>query len=264
MTGNWLYFYKLPSHLINAMLKIILIDDEPKSITSLKWELTNFSEELEIVDTFTNPKNAITFLKKNKIDCVFLDIEMPQMDGFQFLEFFPDRTFSVVFTTAYDQYAINAIKEKALDYLLKPIDSDDLECTIEKIKHQKTNLDFSASIENSLLSLSKSKEAASKKIAISVDGKLLFFKPEEIIYCESDGNYCHIFLENDEKLFVTKKLKEIESLLPQNNFYRVHHSFVVNLDKVREYLKADSYLVLNNHKKIPVSRNKKNSFLDKI
>jgi two-component system LytT family response regulator len=246
------------------MLKVILIDDEPKSITSLKWELTNFSDELKIVETFTNPSEAIDFLNKNKVDCIFLDIEMPQMDGFQFLEHFPDRTFSVVFTTAYDQYAINAIKEKALDYLLKPIDGDDLIKTIEKIKTEKINLDFTNSIEESLLSLSKSKDAASKKIAISIDGKLLFFKPEEIIYCESDGNYCHIYLEKNEKLFVTKKLKEIEAILPDESFYRVHHSFVVNLDKVKEYLKTDSYLILNNHKKIPVSRNKRNSFLDKI
>jgi two-component system LytT family response regulator len=246
------------------MLKVILIDDEPKSITSLKWELTNFSDELKIIETFTNPKEAIAFLKQNKIDCVFLDIEMPQMDGFQFLEYFPDRTFSVVFTTAYDQYAINAIKEKALDYLLKPIDGDDLVETIQKIKTEKINSNFTSSIEESLLSLSKSKEAVSKKIAISVDGKLLFFKPEEIIYCESDGNYCHIFLEKDEKLFVTKKLKEIEAILPNEIFYRVHHSFLVNLNKVREYLKTDSYLILNNQKKIPVSRNKKNSFLDRI
>ncbi len=246
------------------MLKVILIDDEPKSITSLKWELTHFSDEIKIVESFTNPNEAISYLKNNDVDCVFLDIEMPQMDGFQFLEHFPDRIFSVVFTTAYDQYAINAIKERALDYLLKPIDGDDLSKTIEKLKSHKKTMDFTNSIEDSLLSLSKNKEAGSKKIAISVDGKLLFFKPQEIIYCESDGNYCHIFLENDEKLFVTKKLKEIEALLPQETFYRVHHSYVVNLDKVREYLKTDSYLILNNHKKIPVSRNKKNSFLDKI
>lgn len=246
------------------MLKVILIDDEPKSITSLKWELTNFSDEIKVVETFTNPIEATTYLKANQIDSVFLDIEMPQMDGFQFLEGFPERKFSVVFTTAYDQYAINAIKEKALDYLLKPIDGDDLHKTIEKLKTHKKTMSFTSSIEESLLSLSKNKTVSAKKIAISVDGKLLFLKPEEIVYCESDGNYCRIFLENNEKLFVTKKLKEIEALLPQESFYRVHHSYVVNLDKVREYLKTDCYLILNNQKKIPVSRNKKNSFLDKV
>lgn len=240
------------------MLEVILIDDESKSIKSLEWELTNFSDEIHVVSTFTNPKEAISFLKSNEIDCVFLDIEMPRMDGFQFLEYFPERQFSVVFTTAYDQYAINAIKERALDYLLKPIDSDDLIHTIAKIKAQKKSLEEATvfAIESSI--------KASKKISISLDGKLLFFTPDEIIYAESDGNYCHIYIEKNQKLFVTKKLKEIEEILPEKNFCRVHNSYVVNLDKVREFVKTDGYLVLNNQKRIPVSRNKKNLFLDRI
>ncbi|MEX0996800.1 MAG: LytTR family DNA-binding domain-containing protein [Flavobacteriaceae bacterium] len=245
-------------------LKAIIIDDEPKSITSLKWELQNFCEELNILEAFSDPEKALSYLKNNAVDCIFLDIEMPKMDGFQFLEHFPERQFSVIFTTAYDQYAINAIKERALDYLLKPIDSDDLKQTIDKIKAQQKSFDIKKSLEETLLSLSKNNHQSSKKIAISIDGKLIFFKPEEIIYCESDGNYCHIFLENNEKLFVTKKLKEMEEMLPAENFYRVHNSFVVNLNKVREFVKTDGYLVLDNKQKIPVSRNKKSDFLDKI
>jgi len=240
------------------MLEAIVIDDEPKSIKSLEWELTNFTDEIKVVSTFTNPKEAIVFLKNNKIDCVFLDIEMPRMDGFQFLEYFPERQFSVVFTTAYDQYAINAIKERALDYLLKPIDSDDLIHTIAKIKLQKKSL------EDTVVSETKNSVTASKKIAISLDGKLLFFTPEEIIYAESDGNYCHIYIENNQKLFVTKKLKEIAEILPEEKFCRVHNSFVVNLDKVREFVKTDGYLILENQKRIPVSRNNKSKFLDRI
>lgn len=245
-------------------LQAIIIDDEPKSITSLKWELQNFCDDLEILATFTNPEDALVFLNKKSIDCVFLDIEMPKMDGFQFLEYFPERQFSVIFTTAYDQYAINAIKERALDYLLKPIDSDDLKQTIDKIKKQQKSFNIKKSLEESILSLSNNNRQSSKKIAIPIDGKLIFLTPEEISHCESDGNYCHIYLENNEKLFVTKKLKEMEEILPAENFYRVHNSFVVNLDKVRAYVKTDGYLVLNNKQRIPVSRNKKSSFLDKI
>ncbi len=245
-------------------LHAIIIDDEQKSITSLKWELQHFCAELDILASFTDPEEALSFLKENTVDCIFLDIEMPKMDGFQFLEHFPDRQFSVIFTTAYDQYAINAIKERALDYLLKPIDSDDLKQTIDKIKTQQKSFNIKKSLEESILSLSKNSRQALKKIAISIDGKLLFLKPEEITYCESDGNYCHIYLENNEKLFVTKKLKEMEALLPAENFYRVHNSFVVNLDKVREFVKTDGYVILDNKQKIPVSRNKKSSFLDKI
>ncbi|HET7361212.1 MAG TPA: LytTR family DNA-binding domain-containing protein, partial [Salinimicrobium sp.] len=192
------------------------------------------------------------------------DIEMPGMDGFQFLDCFQNRDFGVVITTAYDQYALSAIKKRALDYLLKPIDTDDLILAIEKIKSHKASKDLKNSLEESILALSKNNLDASKKVAIPLDGKLIFLKSEEIIYCESDGNYCHIYLEDRKKLFVTKKLKEIEQLLPKENFYRVHNSFVVNLEKVREYFKTDGYVILDNHKKIPVSRTKKSSFLDKM
>lgn len=249
---------------IIKMLKVVLIDDEYKSITSLEWELTNFCKEVEIVAKFTNPEKAVDYLHTHDIDCVFLDIQMPNMDGFQFLDCFQNRDFSVVITTAYDHYALSAIKESALDYLLKPIDTDDLIVAIEKIKKNKASLELKNSLEESILALSKNSSASSKKVAIPLDGKLIFLKAEEIIYCESDGNYCHIYLELDEKLFVTKKLKEIEELLPKNNFFRVHNSFVVNLEKVREYFKTDGYVILSNRKKIPVSRMKKSTFLDKM
>jgi len=246
------------------MLEVIIIDDEPKSITSLEWELTNFSSEITVLATFTNPLEAISYLKNKSIDCAFLDIEMPQMDGFQFLDQLQNRDFAVVFTTAYDQYAINAIKEKALDYLLKPIDSDDLKITIQKIIDFKNSACLKNSLEESIISFSKLTNNPNKKIAIPVDGKLVFLKTDDIIYCESDGNYCTIYLENNEKLFITKKLKEVDELLKSDCFYRVHNSYLINLEKVKEYFKTDGYVVLHNHKKIPVSRNRKNNFLDKI
>lgn len=246
------------------MLEVIIIDDEPKSITSLEWELTNFSSEITVAATFTNPLEAISFLKNKTVDCVFLDIEMPTMDGFQFLDQLHNRDFAVVFTTAYDQYAINAIKEKALDYLLKPIDSDDLKITVQKIIDFKKAANIKNSLEESIIAFSKLTFNPNRKIAIPVDGKLVFLKTEDIIYCESDGNYCTIYLENNEKLFITKKLKEVDELLKSDCFYRVHNSYLINLEKVKVYLKADSYVILSNNKKIPVSRNRKNNFLDKI
>jgi two-component system LytT family response regulator len=180
---------------------------------------------------------------------------MPEMDGFEFLDHFHQRNFNVVFITAYTHYAITAIKENALDYLLKPIDSDDLVETIEKLKIHKSSQD---DLEKSLRSNSID------RIAIPVDGKLVFLTANEIIYCESDGNYCKINLVDGKPLFVSKKLKDIQNLLPASSFYRVHNSYIVNLKKVREYLKTDGYVILENRKEIPVSRNKKSAFLDKI
>lgn len=237
------------------MLNVILIDDEPKAIKSLEWEITNFCEGVEIDATFTSPKKAIGYLEKHEPDCVFLDIEMPEMDGFQFLDHFHQRNFNVVFITAYDQYAITAIKKNALDYLLKPIDSDDLVATVEKLKIEKSSQD---ALEKSLMFNS------TKRIAIPVDGRLLFLTTDEIIYCESDGNYCKIHLSEGKPIFVSKKLKDIQQLLPTSSFYRVHNSYIINLTKVREYLKTDGYVILENQKEIPVSRNKKSTLLDKI
>lgn len=240
------------------MIKIILIDDEPKAIRSLEWEIDNFCEGVEVMATFTKPQEAIAYLEHNDPDCVFLDVEMPEMDGFQFLDHFKKRNFCVVFITAYNQYAIKAIKENAMDYLLKPIDSDDLVLTIEKLKADKRNARTYDALEERLSLYN------SKRIAIPADGKLIFLNPEDIRYCESDGNYCKIHLVDKKSLFISKKLKEISALLPEEEFFRVHNSYVINMKMVSEYLKTDGYVVLDNQKKIPVSRNKKSAFLDKI
>ena len=243
---------------MNNILKVVLIDDEPKSIKSLEWELNKFCTGVEILNTFTSPNKAFKFIKEQQVDCVFLDIEMPEMDGFQFLSQFQERKFEVVFVTAYDQFAINAIKENAVDYLLKPIDTDDLISTIEKIKVRAVQKSEKDLFEESLLSISD------KRISIPMNGKIVFLQTDEIIYCESDGNYCKIFLEDKRTLFVTRKIKEVLNLLPGEKFFRVHNSYVVNLNKVREYLKTDGYVILSNNTKIPVSRSKKSSFLDKV
>ncbi|MBT0606706.1 LytR/AlgR family response regulator transcription factor [Aequorivita echinoideorum] len=240
------------------MLKTILIDDEENSLKSLSWELTQFCNNVSILKTFTKASEGILYLKNNSVDCVFLDIEMPEMDGFKFLEYFPERNFQVVFVTAYHQYAIKAIKQQAIDYLLKPVDADDLIITVEKIKKRLKDQASWQRIEERLFALPE------KRITIPVDGKLVFLSASDILYCESDGNYCKIFTEDQKHIFVTKKLKEIHQLLPGELFFRVHKSYVVNLQKIKEYLKTDGYLVVGNHKKIPVSRTKKATFLDSL
>lgn len=246
------------------MLKTILIDDEVNALQSLEWELLNLKENVQIIAKFTDPIEAIKFIEENEIDCIFLDIEMPVMDGFQLLEKLSNRDFSVIITTAYVKYALSAIKKRAIDYLLKPIDIDDLRITIEKVKNIKEEKLYRDKLEDALQLLNSSTLTTEKKIGISVDGKIIFLVPSEILYCESDGNYCSIFLTNNKKLFVTKKLKDIQLLLPSHLFYRIHHSYVINLEKVREYLKTDGYVVLDENKRIPVSRQKKSLFLDKI
>lgn len=244
------------------MFRAVIVDDEPKAVQSLSWELSNFSKDIEIVKTFTNPEEALLFLEDYTPDCLFLDIQMPIMDGFQFLDRVNNKDIAVVFTTAYDEYAIKALKKEALDYLLKPIDTDDLSETLSKIKRFKSKIINSDKLENILLDFhSKNNQ---KKITISTEGKLIFLKLEEILFVESDGNYCTLFLTENQKILVTKKLKEIDGLLPNDDFFRIHNSYIINLNKIKEFLKTEGYVVMESGHRIPVARQRKSDFLEKL
>jgi two-component system LytT family response regulator len=244
------------------MIKAVIVDDEPKAIQSLSWELTNFSDEITILDTFSSPENALDFLKQNTPDCLFLDIQMPTMDGFQFLDKLTNRDFPVIITTAYDEYAIKALKHEAIDYLLKPIDSDDLNDTIEKIKKFNSKPLSIDKLEQLLLNINNA--PAKQKVTINADGKLIFININDIIFVQSDGNYSTIYLKNNKKKVVTKKLKDINAILPQSSFFRTHNSYIVNLHKIKEFLKTEGYLIMESNHKIPVARQRKNEFLNKL
>lgn len=244
------------------MINAVIVDDEPKAIQGLSWELTNFSDEIAILETFSSPEKALEFLKSNTPDCLFLDIQMPTMDGFQFLEKLTNRDFPVIITTAYDEYAIKALKHEAIDYLLKPIDSDDLNQTLEKIKKFNSKIFSIDKLERLLLSFNGSK--THQKITVNSDGKLIFIHIDDIIFVQSDGNYSTIYLKNNQKKVVTKKLKDINNLLPENSFFRTHNSYIVNLHKIKEFLKTEGYLIMESNHKIPVARQRKTEFLDKI
>lgn len=244
------------------MLEAVLVDDEEKALQSLKWELTHFSDDITVVASFTDPHEALDYLNKNQPDCLFLDIEMPTMDGFQFIQRLQNRELAVVITTAYNQYAIKALKNEAVDYLLKPIDSDDLKATIGKIrKHNRRNL-TAEKLEHILLR--HNARSSQRKITINTDGKLLFLDNEDILFAESDGNYSTIYLSDGQKIVLTKKLKEVGELLPSGSFFRIHNSYIINLNKIKEFLKTDGYVILKSNHKIPVSRQKKSDFLDLI
>lgn len=244
------------------MVKAVIVDDEVKAIQSLTWELSNFSDDVNVIETFTNPEDAIDFIDNHILDCLFLDIQMPTMDGFQFLEKLTNKDFAVVITTAYNEFAIKALKHEAIDYLLKPIDSDDLQETIKKIKKYNLKLVNSSKIEEVLLSFNE--KLNQKKITINTDGKLIFLDTEEILFVESDGNYCTIFMERSQKIVVTKKLKEMNMIFPENQFFRIHNSFVVNLKKIKEFIKNEGYVIMESGHRIPVARQRKSDFLEKL
>lgn len=231
------------------MLKAIIIDDEPKAIETLIWELENFCPSVSIIATFNNALDAKKHIQANEPDCVFLDIEMPGMDGFKFLKGFPNRIFSVVFTTAYNQYAISAIKEGAFDYLLKPILTDELIECVNKLNAVKKSIPKIVNPMNP------------KKVAFSCNGKVIFLEVEHILYCKSDSNYCEIFTTDGEKILLVQTLKSIAKKLANCPFVRIHNSYLVNLNVIKEYHKQDDLVILVEGTTIPVSRTRRSELL---
>lgn len=244
------------------MISVVIVDDEPNAIQSLIWELKHFVTDVEVMAYFSNPEEAIGYLDQNSPDCLFLDIQMPTMDGFQFLNKLSKRDFAVVITTAYNEYAIKALKHEAIDYLLKPIDSDDLAETIQKIKKHKSKQVNSENFELALKQFNK--RFKKSKITVNTDGKMIFLDADDIILVSGDGNYSTLELLNNQKIVVTKKLKEVNSMLPEDHFFRIHNSYIINLNHLKEFIKGEGYVVLTNNKKIPVSRQRKTDFLEKL
>jgi len=242
------------------MIKAIIVDDEISAIKSLKWEIERFCQGIKILDSFTNPEEAISAINYLKPDCVFLDIEMPEMDGFQLLKSLKYRGFDLIITTAFDNYALKAFKESAIDYLLKPIDSDDLIKSILRIKTNKNENTLGYELKNVLENFSSG--STQQKIALPMVGKTLFVKQDEIYYCKADGNYCDIYFKDDTKKVISKKIKEIETIINDPTFFRVHNSYIVNTTYIKEFIKNDGqYLVLENGVNIPISRAKKDDLL---
>ena len=236
-------------------LRCILIDDESKAITALAYEIQRIAlPETELLASFTRAQDARDYLSSpagSGVDVVFLDIEMPDLDGLVFLDAFSARTFDVIFTTAHSRYAIEAIRKGAFDYLVKPIDHDELRSALERLA---TRRGHSGATEQSALPDTPPIRASDPRIRFEVDRKILFVEPDDIIYCESDGNYCRIYLESGKTLFLTRQLKAVGLQLPQEQFLRAHKSFIVNLHKIKEYHRVEHYLLLSNGKHIPVSK----------
>jgi len=242
------------------MIKVILVDDELSAIKSLQWEIENFCQDIKICDSFTDPIEAISAINYIKPDCVFLDIEMPEMDGFQLLQNLTFRNFDLIITTAFDNYAIKAFKESAIDYLLKPIDSDDLIKSVAKIKINKEKNMLGDDLKSAFKSFMTTSSPA--KIMLPLAGKTIFVHPNEIYYCKADGNYCEIYFADNSKKFMSKKIKEVEAMINHPSFFRLHNSYLVNTNFVKEFVKSDGqYVVIENGTSIPVSRSKKEKLL---
>lgn len=239
----------------------ILVDDEKNALEMLEWMLQKNCPEVEIIAMCDSPLDGLDKIKALKPDVIFLDIEMPQLNGFDLLERLGKHTSNVIFTTAYNQFAIKAFKVCALDYLLKPVDPEDLKIAIQKVHNQKSKV--STEQLDMLLSYMKPEKPRSKRIALTASDHLVFVETDKIIYCESDSNYTIFFLSDGQKIIVSKTLKDVEEILDGSDFFRIHASYLINMKHVTKFTRGDGgYVVMSNNQHITVSRKKKDDFFD--
>ncbi len=246
--------------LSDMKLKAIIVDDEKNAIKMLRMILDKYCPDIEILDSFSNPRKAVETISKTQFDILFLDIQMPRMTGFQLLKSLDDIDFDVVFTTAYDQYAIEAFKVNAANYLLKPIDEEDLKLSVKRIRDKRNTEE--SKIIRMLSNIHSSNELSQFRISVPFNKGIEFIKVRDIVYCKSDNNYTNIYLTDGTSRLVSKTLKSIEIKLPEQLFYRPHNSYVINLEHVEKYYRSDGgYLSMINGKRISIARSKKDEIL---
>lgn len=243
------------------MIRAILIDDEVNCTDILSIQLKKHCASVEVVSVCNSAKDGIEKIKSLKPDVVFLDIEMPHLNGFRMLEQLTPFNFEVVFTTAYDEFAIKAFKVCATDYLLKPIDKNELIEAVRKVESKK-NGSNNSSMQMTVLLKMISSQSQEKKIALPTNEGMLFLKPFDIIRCEADSNYTYVFLSNGEKICVTKTLKQVEESLHGFSFFRIHQSHLVNLNHVIKYNRDDGGVITTDGSTITIARQRKESFLE--
>jgi two-component system, LytTR family, response regulator len=245
------------------MLKAIIVDDEPYCSESLSTLLKRYCPEVEILAICNSGAAALKEITTQNPNLVFLDIEMPHMNGFELIERMPLIHFDLIFTTSYDQYAIKAIKFSALDYLLKPVDREELKKAVEKVV-QKQQPPLPQQLEILLQKLHQPANAY-QRIAIPTMEGLQMIQIDSIIFCSSDSNYTDLHLMNKQKMTASRTLKEIEEILEGRSFIRVHNSYLVNLNEIHKYVKGvGGYLIMSDETCVDVSRSRKDMLLKKL
>lgn len=244
-------------------IRAAIIDDEKNNVENLTLLLQKYCPEINIIASADNALSGIDMLKTHAPELLFLDIEMPFGNGFKILEALAPVNFEVIFTTAYDQYAIKAIKFCALDYLLKPIDVFELKTAVEKAKQKITNKENNERLSQLVDNMKT--DAIHKKLALPGNERTEFIGISNIIRCKGENNYTSFVIKDHKEILVSKTLKEYEEILSDAGFLRVHQSHLVNMNHVKAFDKTDGgYLITSDNFKVPVSRNKKEWVLQKL
>lgn len=234
-------------------LKAIIVDDEPDSIKLLSLQLSQHCPEVEVAGMYTSSVKALPAIEKIQPDLVFLDIEMPVMNGFELLEKILHLPFGIIFITAYNQYALKAFRFNAVDYLVKPIDAEDLREAVRKaakrLKPSETQL--------SLMQRQMRGEAATKIAIPGQQGGVTFIDLNEIVYSEASNNYSKLILTDGKQFLISKTLKDVQEVLEEEHFLRVHRQYIINLNHVKHFNRNEGLLTMDNGDHIPIARNQK-------
>ncbi len=244
------------------MIRCILIDDERNALEMMEWLIKTYCPQVEIVAMCNSAQQGIEQILALRPDVIFLDIEMPRMNGFDMLEQFDKLFFDVVFCTAYDQFAIKAFKYSALNYLLKPVDPEDLKATMARIEEKKaipTREQFQLLMQH----IHQPVRSTPQRIALTTNDGMLFVPTSDIIYCEAESNYTKVVLSGGKKVIVSKVLKDIDEALAGPDFCRVHSSFLININRIKKYVRGDGgYLIMDDDTNISISRTRRQEFME--
>jgi two-component system, LytTR family, response regulator len=246
------------------MIKAIIVDDEKMSRETLRRMLEKYCPSVEVTAEADGYRKGIEQIRKFNPDVVFLDIQMPDGSGFRLLEEFEEIDFEIIFTTAFDQFAIKAIKYSALDYLLKPIIPQDLVDAVTKAEKKRSESRRKKSLDV-LVETAPPQDESSQKIILSTAEMIHVINVDDIIRCESDNYYTYFFFIDGRKLLVSKTLKENEELLSNHNFIRPHKSHLVNVKYIKSFIRQEGgYIIMTDGSKIPVSRRKKDKIMETL
>lgn len=246
------------------MLKAVLIDDEENSLSALKEKLQAHCASVNVIALCDSAAKGIAAIEEFHPDIVFLDIEMPVMNGFVMLQQLQYRNFELVFTTAYDHYAIRAIRFSALDYLVKPIEIEELKAAVAKAE-EKRNHSFPNPQIELLIEQLKNKKNLFTRIAIPTIEGLQFIRVDDIVYLEASVNYTHIYSKGKQMYVVSRTLKDFEDMLPTDIFLRIHNSYIINKNYAEKYIRGEGgQVVLSNGVTLDVAKRKKSEFLKAI
>lgn len=245
-------------------LKVILVDDEEASLITLRYEIETYCTDLEVLDALQDPVLALDSIQKNAPDLVFLDIEMPKLSGFELLESLPEVNFDVIFVTAYDEHAVRAFEFNAVDYLLKPVLKSKLIQSVRRVRERKSHA-FPKSELDALMQNMQKSTVYEQHIAIPTSEGFEFIQREDITYLGAEGNYTWIHQAEQQKILVSKSLKEVAGLLTNSYFFRAHKSYLVNMRFVQKYVRGrGGYLIMKDSTQIPVSRMQRRELMQRL